>query len=594
MALACNRHGSAVRYHCEQCSEHMCPTCLASGAHHGHKFYSLSKLFESEHDRMQVVQEQVKETMRVISTLAKRIDDEDVRLERSYELTRSHVENVFRSVDDLANDRERTLIEQVDGKQAEFVSKLELYYTELDAAEKNCQHWLERKQEVIKRLKNNDISATGEYNNCMAGLKQAEQAVKELNSQLVEILQRPPVITFTCNVQQADELKKAIRNLGEFDKYTTTTFQEPEKMTYYECSNEFPEPYTLPDLPNQVPNEDTDSANQARPKPERSQYKAISADHVSPPTQYELPTCGPSQAPSPCQATSIQPDMVIPHFQMRDCQDVSGALPTRTSIYCNSILVTEEGSIRCLQNGMLAKKITKVGRTKLRQPEGITYYRQKGKFLVVDSFSKKLIKVKPDTGKTDEVDLPHIITPGDITITTGPIPTIFITDKHSLCVLKYSTNGAYQGGIPLQGLGAKRPVGIAYMAGFLYIADIECHCIFKFDTEGVFSGKIGSHGNAPGCLNQPYGITALPGEKLAITESGNHRVSVFDSEGQFVQCFGAKGRDLGMFNTPKGISADSSRLVVVDYSNKRVQVFSLDTIMAEAHDHELYEACNYM
>ena len=75
---------------------------------------------------------------------------------------------------------------------------------------------------------------------------------------------------------------------------------------------------------------------------------------------------------------------------------------------------------------------------------------------------------------------------------------------------------------------------------------------------------------------------------------------MFDSEGQFVKCFGGKGRDPGMFNMPKGISADSSRLVVVDYGNKRVQVFSLDAIMAEyeeaddvdTHDHELYEACN--
>ena len=190
MALACNKHGSEVRYHCEKCSEHMCPRCLASGAHRDHKFYSLSKLFQSEHYQMLAVQEKIKETMRVITTLAKKIDDEDVRLERSYELTRSHVENEFRSVENLAKDRERTLIEQVDSKQAELVGKLNSYYSELDAAKKNCHHWLERQREVIERLKSNDISATGEYNDCMAGLKQAEQAIAELNAQLVEILHR--------------------------------------------------------------------------------------------------------------------------------------------------------------------------------------------------------------------------------------------------------------------------------------------------------------------------------------------------------------------------------------------------------------------
>ena len=547
---------------------------------------------------MQLVLEQIKETMRVTTLVTKKIDDEDVRLERNTEQTHGHVENTFRSVHNVVDDRERTLLEQVDSKQAELVGKLKTYYSELEAAQKKCYHWLERQRDVIERLQNNDISAISKYNDCMVGLKQAGQAVEELNDRLAEILQRPPVITFTCNEQQADELKEAIKNLGEFDKYTTTTFQEPEKIAYYAVypsvrSNDHrPVHYTtVPTAGSQASIEDTDLAHRPK-KPERERYKAISASCRSPPTQYQLPDTTPL-------LPIIQPDLVIPHFQMKEKQEVSACQPIRTCIYLDSILVTDfEGkSIRCLslQSEKLAKK---VGRN-LEKTEGITYYSQKNKFLVVDSVTKKLIKVKPDIGITDVVDLPRIITPGDIAITTGPNPTIFITDTQSICVFKYSTKGAYQGKIQLHESGAKRPVGIAYMDGFLYIADIECHCILKFDTEGVFSEKFGTRGLAPGCLNQPYGITALPEEKLAITESGNHRVSVFNSEGQFVQCFGGKGRDHGMFNTPKGISADSSRLVVVDYGNKRVQVFSLHTIMAEpddvdGHDHnlELYEACN--
>ena len=539
--------------------------------------------------------------MRVITTLTKKIDDEDAQFERSYEQTRSHIENFFRSVQDMASDRERTLMEQVDSKQAELVSKLKAFYSELDAAEKNCYHWLERQREVIERLKSNDISATGEYNACMAGLKQAEQTVKELNAQLVEILQRPPVITFTCDEQQADELKEAIKNFGEFDEYTTTTFQEPDKMAYFVVgsgriqSNETPQDnYATPrKAGRRPPNEETDFSK-AGP-----QYKALATDQMCQPMEYELAPL--NKDGSAAGSTTIQPYSVIQHFLMKEQGEVTGALPTKVCIQFDHILVSEDGSIRCLQSEKLTKKITKVGKNKLRRPEGITYYSQKEKFLIVDSVTKKLIKVKPDTGKMNEVDLPHIFAPGDIAITTGPNPTIFITDTQSICVFKYSTNGAYQETIQLRRFGVKRPVGIVYMDGFLYIADIECHCIFKFDTEGVFSEKFGTRGLAPGCLNQPYGITALPEEKLAITESGNHRVSVFNSEGQFVQCFGAKGRDHGMFNMPKGISADSSRLVVVDYGNKRVQVFSLDTIMAEyeepavinTDDPEiLYDTCN--
>ena len=432
----------------------MCSKCLATGVHQRHKFSPLSQLFLSEHSQMLVVQEQVKETMRGITSLTKKIDYDDVRLERSYEQTRSHVENFFRSVQDLANDRERTLIEQVDSKHAELVGKLKSYYLELDAAEKNCHHWLGRKQEVIERLKSNDISATGEYNDCMAGLKQAEQAVAELNARLVEILQRPPVITFTPNEQQADELKEAIKNLGEFDKYTTTAFQEPDVKRKSVCSSNLPYYVTVAESQSAAHKDETDLA---KTTPKHAQYIAISSDHVCPPTQYELP----SSIPPPSTAPTIQPYSVIPHFQMEDHKEMSVAMPTRACVYLDNILFTEEGTIRCLQSGRLTKKITKMGRNKLKRPEGITYYSQKGKFLVVDSFSRKLIKVKPDTGKAVEVDLPHIITPGDIAITTGPTPTIFITDTQSLCVHKYSTNGTHKGTIPLQGFGVQRPAGIA-------------------------------------------------------------------------------------------------------------------------------------
>ena len=533
----------------------MCSKCIATGVHRDHKFSSLSDLFESEQNLMMLIQEQIKETMRAITSQAKKMDDEDVRLAKSYQQVRSHIENFFRSVHDLATDRERTLIEQVDSNQAELIGTLKTFYSDLDAAEKKCQHWLERKREVIERLKNNDISATGEYNVCMAGLKQAQQAVKELNAQLVEILQRPPVITFTCDDQQADELKKAIENLGEFDKHTTTTFEEPEKFAFFDIKQR--------------------SASSSSNHPDKAAASEV-------------------QAAARKDETVLAEPTVITYLQMKDPKEMSEALPTRACVDSNKIIVSEEGVIRCLQSGRLTKKITKVGKNKLKRPEAITYYRQKEKFLIVDSVTKKLIKVKPDTGKTDEVDLPHIFAPGDIAITTGPNPTIFITDTQSICVFKYSTNGAYQGTIPITESGVKRPVGIAYMAGFLYIADVECHCIFKFDTEGMFIGRFGRCGGIPSRLKQPYGITALPGDRLAITEMGNHRISVFDSEGKFVQSFGEKGRDHGMFNMPKGISADSSHLVVVDYGNKRIQVISLEAIIddfakADIHD---YETCN--
>ena len=153
------------------------------------------------------VQEQTKETMRVITALAKEVDDEDVRLEQSYQQTRGHVDHFFQSVHDMVKDRERALLDAVESEQSDLVSKLEWYHSELEAAEKRCQHWLGRQREVIEKLKKKEVSAAGEYNECIAGLDQAEKGIAELNSELVKNLRLPPVIGFTCSPTQTEELK---------------------------------------------------------------------------------------------------------------------------------------------------------------------------------------------------------------------------------------------------------------------------------------------------------------------------------------------------------------------------------------------------
>ena len=176
------------------------------------------------------------------------------------------------------------------------------------------------------------------------------------------------------------------------------------------------------------------------------------------------------------------------------------------------------------------------------------------------------------------VDLPKISSPNEVTLDIGSSPIVYITDPPSKAIFKYNTSGKLLGTIDLQSVGLQRPAGIAYADGYLLIVDLGGHCIFKLDPEGMFVGKIGSYGDQLGCLNQPYGIAVLPNGLFAVTEMGNHRVSVFNTEGQFETCFGNKGRSPGMFTTPKGISANSTHLVVVDYGNKRFQVFEIRKI----------------
>ena len=600
MALACSKHGADVPYYCETCSEYMCSKCLASGDHSGHKFTPLRDLFEREHENMLDVQKQTEEAMRVITALTAKLNDEDVRLEQSYQQTRGQVDNFFQSVRDMVKDRERALLDAVESEQSDLVGKLEWYHSELEAAEKCCQHWLGRQREVIEKLRKKEVSAAGEYNECIAGLDQAEKRVKKLVSELANsnILCSPPVIGFTCS-SQIDQLKEAIKCLGQFDATTAATFEDPSKVAYLDHntnaapSNESPGYSEL----NCKPGEETDYPLRPRAQtmPDNTQYahgyRTISTDKVTPLREYDQPEGAPFnfrpranacttavyQPDTPINPT-FTPDLVISHLDMKDVTERGSVQPTRAGISNEFVVVTESGAIRCVQDGKLHKKITKVGGTKLTQLEGVTYYAQKGKFLVVDANSKKLIKVKPDVGKVKAIDLPKISSPNEVTIDTGSSPIVYVTDPPSMAIFKYNTSGKLLGTIDLQSKGLQRPAGIAYADGYLLIVDLGGHCIFKLDPEGMFVGKIGSYGDQLGCLNQPYGIAVLPNGLFAVTEMGNHRVSVFNTEGQFETCFGNKGREPGMFTTPKGISANSSHLVVVDYGNKRLQVFEIQKI----------------
>ena len=612
MALSCSKHGADVAYSCETCSEYVCSKCLASGHHRGHYFTRLQDLFAYETKKMSGVQEQTKETMRVIEALIKEIDGEDSRLEKSCQQTLEQVDHFFQSVFDMTNDRERALVERVESNQSNFVSKLDWYHSQLEAAERGCQHWLKRQHQVVEQLRGNEVTAIGEYNECMEGLEQEEQKIAELNSSLVRILQLPPVISFKSKPQQSKQLKEAIDSLGEFDRYTATTIQEPEKVAYYQITearhkNVFNPGYSELTTTLQrklVAEGHLPSVLPAQVQPLPHQYRAISTSSMTPAREYDQPESVSSLSntgtvvhgkPSAVYSRSAvyQPETIVSYSDINDNaakDDDYSAWPTRVCISSDFVVVTESSAISCFQDGKLLKQITKVGRMKLAQAKGITYYAKKKKFLIVDASLKKLIKVKPESGKADAVDLPQINCPSEITIDLGPTPTVFVTDSQSKNILKYNTDGKYKATVNLQGIsGIKRPAGIAYANGYIFIADIDSHCIFKLDPEGVLVEAIGSPGNLPGYLNQPYGIAVLPNGLFAVTEMGNHRVSVFNTEGQFETCFGNKGREPGMFITPKGISANSTHLAVVDYGNQRHQVFAIQTLVNMDSADEIYE-----
>ena len=142
-------------------------------------------------------------------------------------------------------------------------------------------------------------------------------------------------------------------------------------------------------------------------------------------------------------------------------------------------------------------------------------------------------------------------------------------------ILKFGAGGALltswgeQGEAPGQ---FRRPEGLAWAGGCLYVADSCNHRIQVFDGEGVLVRLWGESGSEPGRLRFPYDVAVDGAGRVYVAEYGNSRISVFDPAGMFLGTIGRAGADAGCLLNPWSLAVDArDRLYVADTNNHRIQ-----------------------
>ena len=134
------------------------------------------------------------------------------------------------------------------------------------------------------------------------------------------------------------------------------------------------------------------------------------------------------------------------------------------------------------------------------------------------------------------------------------------------------------GELDLKGEIPQKPRGIAVNSkGLIAVSDRERHVILIFDKEGKFVRKLGCHGENPGQLNSPAGITFMNDDEILVADDDNHRIQQFNVQtGNFVKSFGKRGTGDGEFKNPKGICMDGGGHVVVADCWNKIQVLTKD------------------
>ena len=132
------------------------------------------------------------------------------------------------------------------------------------------------------------------------------------------------------------------------------------------------------------------------------------------------------------------------------------------------------------------------------------------------------------------------------------------------------------GKLDVQGEMLQGPAGIAVNSkGDIAVADYEGHCILVFDEIGKFVRKLGSYGDKNGQLNKPDDVTFLNDDEILVADQCNHRIQQLNVHtGNFVKSFGS----FFEFKNPGSVCITSDRrfIVVTEYSNNRIQVFTMD------------------
>ncbi len=118
-----------------------------------------------------------------------------------------------------------------------------------------------------------------------------------------------------------------------------------------------------------------------------------------------------------------------------------------------------------------------------------------------------------------------------------------------------------------------RPTGIAVHGDRLYVTDTGQHAILVFDLTGKYLTQFGQRGEGLGELNYPIQLAVR--ESVLVVDALNHRVEAFDVNGHPGTSFGRLGNVAGRFASPKAIALDTDgNMYVTDAMMDCIQIFN--------------------
>lgn len=157
-----------------------------------------------------------------------------------------------------------------------------------------------------------------------------------------------------------------------------------------------------------------------------------------------------------------------------------------------------------------------------------------------------------------------------LTVTVGSVNKIMVFDKNGDSLYAFP-DGLMQGyDTPV---ALSKPVGLCVAGEKLYVTDIGDHDVKVFGLDGRLIRKFGGWGHGHGMFSYPNAIAVDASGRMYVSDSNNGRVEVFDENGRFVSTLVSKERQL--VSLPRGIAVDrSGNIHVVDVFSHKIYAFT--------------------
>jgi DNA-binding beta-propeller fold protein YncE len=162
-----------------------------------------------------------------------------------------------------------------------------------------------------------------------------------------------------------------------------------------------------------------------------------------------------------------------------------------------------------------------------------------------------------------------------LAVAIDPLGHVFVADSRNGRIVTFDSLGNKTGEFGDGQLA--RPVGVAEMDGYVYVADLAAQRIEVFTTSGYYRRTLLASGtNEQVGVFMPVAIAAdQEAGLLYFSDNAGHRVVAVDREGLFRFAIGRPGSEAGAFFYPGSITVGADgNIYVADTNNARVQVFS--------------------